>query len=97
MYRQLWDLFLRQSIRGGRCTALNRYYKSKVVDKIFRTISEDLNLSANLHEVIEAYVKYMSKGKTKEIEFDSNFGAYGTIDEKKETYVKKSTQQTAHS
>ena len=28
------------------------------------------------------------KGK-QEIEFDSNFGAYGTIDEKKETYVKK--------
>ena len=57
--------FLRQSIRGGRCTAFNRYYKSKVVDKIFRTISEDLNVSANLHEVIEAYVKYMSKGKTR--------------------------------
>ena len=65
------------------------------MDKIFRTISEDLNVSANLHEVIEAYVKYMSKGKTKEKEFDSIFGAYGSIDEKdKEKYVRKSTQQT---
>ena len=33
--------FVRQSIKGGRCTALNQYYKSTISDKVFNIISKN--------------------------------------------------------
>ena len=38
--------FVRQSIKGGRCTSFDQNYKFKIADKIFKTISEELNVKA---------------------------------------------------
>ena len=43
---------MRKSKEGGRCTALNQYYKSKMVDEVFGTISEELIVKRNAGEVI---------------------------------------------
>ena len=55
--------FVRQSIKGGRCTTFNQYYKFKLADEIFRKISEELNEKGHICRVIEVYVKYISKEK----------------------------------
>ena len=52
---------MRQSIKGGRCMALNQYYKYKMVDKTFRTTSEELISKGKVGEVIEAFAEYMTK------------------------------------
>ena len=33
--------FVRQSIKGGRCSALNEYYKSNFSDEVFKFISKN--------------------------------------------------------
>ena len=33
--------FVRQSIKGGRCNALNQHYKSELSDEVFKSISEN--------------------------------------------------------
>ena len=34
---------VRQSKKGGRCTALNQYYKSTISDEVFSFISKELD------------------------------------------------------
>ena len=36
--------FVRQSIKGGRCSALNRYYKSSISDEVFNNFSKNYTL-----------------------------------------------------
>ena len=52
--------FIRQSIKGGRCCAFNQYYKSKISDKIFKTISEELNINGNISDNISIYIEYIN-------------------------------------
>ena len=54
---------MRNSKQGGMFTALNQYNKSKMVDEVFSTISEELIVKRNAGEVIEAYAEYMVKEK----------------------------------
>ena len=39
--------FVRQSIKGGRCSALNQYYKSNISQKVFILFSKELNVNGN--------------------------------------------------
>ena len=39
--------FVRQSIKGGRCSALNQYYKSNIAQEVFNIISKELNVNGN--------------------------------------------------
>ena len=39
--------FVRQSIKGGRCSALNQYYKSNNSQEVFNIISKELNINSN--------------------------------------------------
>ena len=39
--------FVRQSIKGGRCSALNQDYKSAISDEVFNIISKEINLNGN--------------------------------------------------
>ena len=39
--------FVRQSIKGGRCSALNQYYKSNISQEVFNIISKELNVNGN--------------------------------------------------
>ena len=55
--------FVGESIKGGRRTALKQYFESKNLDKIFETISEELNVEKTFCELTEASVKYMMETK----------------------------------
>ena len=50
--------FVRESIKGGRCSALNQYYKSIISDELFSTISKELNINGNVCEIIDKYFEY---------------------------------------
>ena len=53
--------FVRQSIARGRVCAFNQNYKSKVCVDIIGIISEELNVKANIHDNIEAYLNCKDK------------------------------------
>ena len=53
--------FVRQSIKGGRVCAFNQYYKSKISDDILKIISNELNFTGNVYDVIEVYMKYKNE------------------------------------
>ena len=50
--------FVRQSIKGGRCSALNQYYKSNISDEVFSIISKEININGNVCEILEKYFEY---------------------------------------
>ena len=53
--------FVRQSIKGGRCSALNQYYKSNISDEAFNVISNQLDINGNVCEILEMYIEYINK------------------------------------
>ena len=55
--------FVRQIIKGGRCSAFNQCCKSTIVDENFRATSEKLKVKRILCDVIETYVKCMTQEK----------------------------------
>ena len=40
--------FVRQSIKGGRCNAFNKHYKSEISDEVFNIFSKELIVSGNI-------------------------------------------------
>ena len=55
--------FVRQSIKGGRCSALNQYYKSNISQEVINNISKDLNVNGNdnVCEIINKYFEYTNE------------------------------------
>ena len=55
--------FVKQSIKGGRCSALNQYYKSNISQKVFSIISKELNVNGNddVCEIINEYFEYTNE------------------------------------
>ena len=53
--------FVRQAIKGGKVGAFNQSYQSQISNKIFTTISQELNVDGNKYEIIEAYAKYIKE------------------------------------
>ena len=39
--------FVSRSIKGGRCSALNQFYKSIISDEVFNVISKELDITVN--------------------------------------------------
>ena len=75
--------FVRQSINGGRCSALNQHYKSNISQEVFNIISKELNVNGkdNVCEIIDKYFEYTNKQrKILEDEYDSKFKDYRDID-----------------
>ena len=80
--------FVRQSLKGGRCSALNQYYKSNISQEVFNIISKELNVNGNdnVCEIINKYFEYTNKqSKIIEDEFDSKFKDYRDNDEEERT------------
>ena len=80
--------FVRKSIKGGRCSSLNQYCKSKISQEMFNIISKELNANGNdnVCEIIDKYFEYTNEQrKIIEDEYDSNFKDYRDIDEKGRT------------
>ena len=71
--------FVRKSMKGGRCSALNQYYKSNISQEVFNIISKELNVNGNdnVCEIINKYFEYTNKQrKIIEAEYDSKFNDY---------------------
>ena len=47
---QVMRHFVRQCIKGGRCSALNQCYKSTISDQVFNFMSQDLGIDGNICE-----------------------------------------------
>ena len=77
--------FVRQCIKGGRCSSFVLYSKFKIANNAFKATSRELNVKENICEVIEACVEYMCREKkTIEKEYDSSFDDYRKNNEKEE-------------
>ena len=78
--------FVRQGIKGGRCSALNRYYKSTISDKVFKIMSQQLGVDDNICEILDKYFECTNKHrKILEDEYDSQYKDYRDIDQEKST------------
>ena len=81
--------FVRKSIKGGRCSALNQYYKSIISQEVFNIISKELNINDikdNVCEIFDKYFEYTNKQrKIIEDKNDSKFNDYRDIDEQEKT------------
>ena len=63
--------FVRESKKGGRCSALNQYYKSKISDEVFNNFSKELNINGNVCEMLEKHFEYTNKHR-KLVESDND-------------------------
>ena len=78
--------FVRQGIKGGRCTVLNQYHKSTNSDEVFNIISEELNVNDKICEILNKIFEYTKKHrKLIEDEYDSQFKDYRDVDEEERT------------
>ena len=74
--------FVRQSIKGGRCAALNQYYKSTISDEVFNNIPKELDLNGNICEILDKYFEYENKHrKTIENEYVSKFEVFRDVNQ----------------
>ena len=74
--------YVRQSIKGGRCSALNQYYKSNISDEVFDNISKELDINGNICENLDNYFEYTNNYREIiENEYDSLFDDYRDNDE----------------
>ena len=53
--------FIRQSIKGGRCSTSNQCYKFNISDEAFNIKSEELNAEGNVCEIVEKYFEKTEK------------------------------------
>ena len=53
--------FVRQSINGGRCVALNQYYKSIIWDEVFNINSIVVDVNGNKCETLEKFFENAKK------------------------------------
>ena len=78
--------FVRQSIKGGRCSALNQYYKSDISDEVLNNISKELDINGNVWEILEKYFENTNKHrKIIEKVYDSQFTDNRQNDEEERT------------
>ena len=77
--------FVRKSIKGGRCNAINQRYKSELSDEVFNIISKQLNVNddSNEYEVLEKYFEFLNKPEKQYAEeFNSKYDEYRDISQK---------------
>ena len=49
--------FARKSKKGGKCAALNQDYESIFPDEVFNIISAELDIKANVCEILDIFLK----------------------------------------
>ena len=81
--------FVRQAAYGSRVCAFNLDYKSKSCDNISKSISEELNVTGNVYDIIEENINYRNKHfKTFEKEYESHFNDHRNENvEEKEKFI----------
>ena len=53
--------FVRESIKGGRCVALNQSYICIISDDVFNIIIQKIEVSGNICEILVEYFEYVNK------------------------------------
>ena len=53
--------FVRQSIKGGHCSALNQVYISTISDQVFNNISQELGVDGNICGILDKQFEYTNK------------------------------------
>ena len=48
-------------MKGGRCNAFIQLFKSENGDKVFKTLSKDLNVNGNKCDLLENYFESLNK------------------------------------
>ena len=54
-------IYVRQSVKGGRCAASNQYYISSNSDDFFNIMSKQLNFNDNICEILDKYFESTNK------------------------------------
>ena len=87
--------FVRQSIKGGRVCAFNKYYKLKHCDDILNFINKELAVKGTVYNTIEAYIEYKNKHfKIFEKEYENQFNDYRLeSEEEKQKYINEKLSQ----
>ena len=77
-------IFVRKTIKGGRCNAFNQHYKSEISDEVFNIISKELNVNGNISDILEKNFELFNKDeKQYSKEFDRKYDDYRDIIQKK--------------
>ena len=50
--------FIGQSIKGGRCAALNQHYKCEITDEVFNIMSQELGVNGNLCAICKRILNF---------------------------------------
>ena len=76
--------FIRKSIKGGRVSALNRYFESNQCEKILNTIEKDLKINDNeISNIVVEYLNYIDiKRDEFKLEIENGEKCYGKINKK---------------
>ena len=53
-----------KSVKGGKCKAFIKPYKSEVSDEVFSFISKELNVNGKICDLLEKYSEFLNKRKT---------------------------------
>ena len=78
--------FVKQSIKGGRCTDFIQHYKSILSDNVFSFISKDLYIIGNICEILDKYFEFSNEYENLYAEeLDSNYDDYRDFNQKKRT------------
>ena len=79
---ELMRHFVRQSIKGGRCSALNQYYKLTISDQVFNIMSQEKSVDGNISEISDKYFEFtIDHRKTLEDKYDSHYKDNRDIDQ----------------
>ena len=83
-------IFVRKSIKRGRCNAFNQHYKSETSDEVFSFFSKELNVNGNVCDLLEKYFELLNKyEKQYAKEFDSNYDDFRENDQKEKKMLTK--------
>ena len=56
--------FVRKSMKIGRCSGLNQYFKSTFSAEVFNIVSEELGVNGNIYEILDEYFEIKNKHRT---------------------------------
>ena len=80
-------VFVRNSIKSGRCNAFNQYYKFELSDEVINNISEEFIVNGNICHLLEKYFEFLSKNeKLYAKELDSNYDFCRDINQKEKIH-----------
>ena len=81
--------FVRKSLKGDRCVALNQNCKISFSDKVFNSILTELENNGNICEILDKYFQYVNKWRMIfQIEYKSRFEDFRDFDQgEKAIYV----------